>query len=158
MYMARVTVYVPDDLKAEMDAAGDDLNWSNIAQGAFRDAITSNRLKHGVKDMSDVIERLRASKRRVQAEERAYGQEAGKKWAAEYAEYDELERLMAASLIDTVDLQTFMKCYDPQDNLCASEWEDLWQAWWGAASPSKTALAGFVEGAVEVFEAVQDKL
>ncbi len=156
--MPRVTVYIPDELKAEMDASGDALNWSSIAQGAFKDAITSNRLKNGVKDMGDVIERLRASKRRAEADQRADGKEAGKTWASEQAEYDELERLMAADLIDAVDLPTFIKCCDPEDNLCASEWEDFWREWVGASSPSKTTLAGFVEGAIEIFEAVQDKL
>jgi hypothetical protein len=37
--MPRVTVYVDDNLKARMDDAGKDLNWSAIAQRAFSGAI-----------------------------------------------------------------------------------------------------------------------
>lgn len=38
--MARVTVYVPDELKARMVAAGDLVNWSAEAQRAF-EVVTS---------------------------------------------------------------------------------------------------------------------
>lgn len=37
--MARMTVYIPDELKARMDEAGPDSNWSEIAQRAFEASI-----------------------------------------------------------------------------------------------------------------------
>ena len=60
--MPRITVYVPDDLKAHMDDASDNLNWSAVAQLAFRGAIAIHKLKKDPTDMTNVIERLRASK------------------------------------------------------------------------------------------------
>jgi len=44
-------------------------------------------------DMSDVIERLRASKQEVVSDEYEQGREAGEKWAKQTAEYAELRRL-----------------------------------------------------------------
>ena len=41
--MARVSIYVPDDMKSEMDALEEKANWSNIAQQAF--GLEINRLK-----------------------------------------------------------------------------------------------------------------
>ena len=40
--MARVTLYVPDDLKAAMDGV-DGVNWSEIARPAFITAIAGHR-------------------------------------------------------------------------------------------------------------------
>src|SRR4051812_27989218 len=37
--MARVSIYVSDELKAEMDKAGDAINWSQIARPAFMAAL-----------------------------------------------------------------------------------------------------------------------
>ena len=37
--MPKVTVYVPDDLKARMDAVGESVNWSGEAQKAFQCAL-----------------------------------------------------------------------------------------------------------------------
>ncbi len=38
--MARMTIYIPDDLKARMDEAGENTNWSEIAQKAFEAAVS----------------------------------------------------------------------------------------------------------------------
>lgn len=47
--MARISIYVPDDLKALMDAAGDTINWSEVARPAFEAALksASNTLEDG---------------------------------------------------------------------------------------------------------------
>jgi predicted transcriptional regulator len=39
MHMPRVTLYIPDDLKARMDEVSEAVNWSAIAQQAFRDVV-----------------------------------------------------------------------------------------------------------------------
>src|SRR4051812_9338803 len=93
VYMPRVTLYVPDDLKARMDEVGELVNWSAIAQRAFGEAVASHRLRKDPTDMKEVIERLRASKERIEAQAESYGKECGKKWAMQSAEYDELKRI-----------------------------------------------------------------
>jgi hypothetical protein len=156
--MPRVTVYVSDELKARMDASGDDLNWSNIAQIAFSSAIATNEIRKGVKDMTAVVERLRASKQRVEAEWRTWGKEAGERWAKEDAEYDDLELLSGCNAAGNVDLDTFQRCLDPANNRDAQEWQEFWQNCLGELPPRGSVLAAFIEGALEVYEEVKDKL
>ena len=37
--MARMSIYVPDDLKGRMDRLSDRVNWSGVAQAAFETEI-----------------------------------------------------------------------------------------------------------------------
>src|SRR5258708_7816585 len=96
--MPRVTLYVPDDLKARMDEAGEAINWSAVAQRAFREAVALNSLRKEPTDMNEVVERLRASKERVQEADEETGKAAGAQWARETAEFDELKRVAELAL------------------------------------------------------------
>ena len=62
--MPRVSIYVQDEMKARMDEADDRANWSGIAQRAFETELHHLEAVKEIKSMSDVIERLRASKQR----------------------------------------------------------------------------------------------
>jgi hypothetical protein len=44
--LPRITVYVPDDLKAQMDKASGDINWSAIMQRAVEDALSPGTVRH----------------------------------------------------------------------------------------------------------------
>src|SRR5271155_4584492 len=79
--MPKVNLYVPEDLKARMDDTGEAVNWSAVAQRAFREAISTHQIQQGRSDMEHVIERLRASKERYEDRQLAAGKEAGSKWA-----------------------------------------------------------------------------
>ena len=91
--MPRVSIYVPDELKARMDEAGDRANWSGIAQRAFETEIHHLEAVKEIKSMSDVIERLRASKEKSSASHESDGRAFGQKWAKHFAEYDHLRRV-----------------------------------------------------------------
>ena len=94
--MARVSIYVPDELKARMDQAGDAINWSEIARPAFQAALAAYEHRKG-QTMSTAVERLRASKQEYEQEESTSGEDAGRAWAKDDAEYGEL---VAISKID----------------------------------------------------------
>lgn len=97
--MPKMTIYVPDDLQAEMTAleANDDakVNWSSVAQDSFRRecSLLAQRAKLAPK-MRDAVDRLRRSKARSESAAKAAGDAAGRRWAAESAEYVELVRLL----------------------------------------------------------------
>src|SRR5262249_47730364 len=90
------TIYVPDELKAKMDSFDSEgPNWSGIAQAAFQsECDRMHNRKKGAGKMNAVIQRLRASKIKVEDQEHAAGLAAGRKWAMEDAEYDELARVV----------------------------------------------------------------
>ena len=101
--MPRISIYVPDELKARMDKAGDRANWSGIAQRAFETEIHHLEAVKEIKSMSDVIERLRASKEKSSASHESDGRAYGQKWAKHFAEYDQLRsvaRLGASALYE----------------------------------------------------------
>jgi arginine/lysine/ornithine decarboxylase len=93
--MPKVSIYVPDDMKARMDAAGERANWSAIAQRAFDVELFHIDAIKEIKTMTDVIDRLRASKEKFIQGELADGKKCGIDWAKKHAEYDELRVLTA---------------------------------------------------------------
>lgn len=42
--MARVSIYVSDELKARMDAAEDGINWSEVARACFEKALDNQHI------------------------------------------------------------------------------------------------------------------
>jgi hypothetical protein len=77
--MARITLYVPDDFKARMDAAGDGINWSEVARPALTTALAAFEHSKG-RNMTTAIERLRASKREGEQNAKLFGNKAGRAW------------------------------------------------------------------------------
>lgn len=155
--MPRITVYVPDDLKAQMDEVGDDLNWSAITQRAIRDEIVTHAIKRRPTDMTNVIERLRASKQRLAQNETASGKECGATWAKTTAEYDELSRIATAEAISDIGLDDLCRLLDPDDEMDAADWEEFWERH-GDGRPTDAFAEGFAEGAAEVFHEVADQI
>lgn len=86
--MARMSIYVPDELKCRMDAV-DSVNWSSVAQSAFERELRLH-VKPLEEEMEAIIERLKASKAAQTDDVIAAGAEAGKKWAMETASYLDL--------------------------------------------------------------------
>jgi hypothetical protein len=158
MHMPRITVYVPDDLKARMDDASDNLNWSAVAQRAFGEAIATHELKKDSADMTAVTERLRASKERAEEANFDRGKEHGATWARTEAEYEELQRVWGAindgGEFDLADLQRLI---DPEGEMDRSDWQEFWKER-GALRPTDDFAHGFAEGAFHVFQEVQDEL
>jgi hypothetical protein len=156
--MPRVTIYVPDDLKAGIDAAGEAINWSAVAQLAFREAIISHRLRKDPSNMTNVIERLRLSKQRSTEANIASGKECGTKWAELHAEYEELERIHTFALEGAeADQATLHRLIDFEDEMNYHDWEDFWRDH-GDGKQGDGFAEGFVEGASEVFKEVSGQL
>jgi hypothetical protein len=162
--MAKMNVYIPDELKAEMDAAGKLApNWSAVAQEAFRLECQriANRKRGG--KMSAVVERLRESKERLANQDKVQGHAAGRKWAAEQAQYDELARVAKwqgpDSNID--DIEVYWLAYQVivnDERPDASDCNQFWTTVAGSEAPSEDFVIAFALGAEEVFDEVDDKL
>jgi len=88
--MATLNISLPDELKMRMDATNE--NWSAIARRAFELQLNST-MKVG-EDMEAVIERLRASKQKIEQEQRPEWTKEGREWAMYFAEYDQLQRIV----------------------------------------------------------------
>jgi hypothetical protein len=160
--MPRVTLYVSDDLKARMDAAGKAVNWSAVAQRAFLEAVLTRAVRKDASDMTSVVERLRASKERVEAAQLEFSKSCGNRWAKQSAEYDELERIARFDehAEEEVDLQRLQRLIDPTGEMIARlyrTWDDFWEQH-GDREVNDVFARGFVEGAVEVYDEVADQL
>jgi hypothetical protein len=77
MHMPRVTLYIPGDLKARMDEI-EAVNWSAIAQQAFKEVVINLAARKETATMDDVVERLRASKESYVETEHKAGLRSGR--------------------------------------------------------------------------------
>jgi hypothetical protein len=161
--MARVSIYVTDDLKKRMDATGDAINWSNVAQPAFLAALATHEHRRGP-TMQTAIERLKASKAQYEAKQSADGKEAGRLWAANTATYEDLVKvskidldgvLLDGVLLDAPSSMLFQALTDdgnltPNDVAENCFGEEAW--------PSEDYVVAFIEGAQEFFDEIQDEI
>jgi hypothetical protein len=159
----KITIYVPDDLKAAMDRVEAlEPNWSGLAQSAFR--IEIERLQHQKRSkgkMDAVIERLRASKQKRESKDRVDGYKAGQKWAMEAAEADFLERVSRWTVPETpqVELWRYLSgVLAGNDDWMDDDAADFWERWAGKRAPSDEFIEEFAAGASAVWFAVSDKL
>jgi hypothetical protein len=96
--MPRMNISISDTLRERMDEL-ENVNWSAVAQAAFELEIKSKIKGYG--DMEMVIERLKASKQRIETEVKPLWIGYGAEFASNTAEFDELERI---SSIDADDI------------------------------------------------------
>lgn len=152
--MARVTVYVPDQLKSRMDACGEAVNWSAEAQAAFERAVAREGWKMiDLDEKQRAIARLRASKAEFEIEERKEGEEAGRHWALHRADYAELERLLAyEGEADAESVESYMT-----DNLDYAFWDDGVQIE-GYPNLSPAFVHAFINGAHAVYRELASEL
>jgi hypothetical protein len=151
--MARVSIYVPDDLKARMDGIGQAANWSEVVRPAILSEVANHEHRKGA-NMTTVVERLRASKEKYLKEAEKYGLEAGRRWASDTAEYNELVQVAnywESSRWD-VDLGGLRQLIDPNEDLTTEEFYDLVGC--KGFEESDEFAEGFAHGAQEVFEEV----
>jgi hypothetical protein len=153
--MAKLNIYVPDDLKARMDAVGDDVNWSEVARPAFQAAVANDEHKKG-QNMDTAIERLRASKAESTQSDQSEGRSAGRIWAENNASYRVLNHLWRArDKIDDHPMKVLQQAIDPRDDLDPESFCD-WMGFHG--SETDVYLSGFLSGALEFFAEVRDKI
>jgi hypothetical protein len=158
--MARLSIYVTDELKARMDDVGDDVNWSEVVRPAIQSAIAIHQQRRSP-SMTNAVERLRASKQEAEREDSEAGKAAGRHWAQHHASYKELRRV---SEIDpnpsdeNADWTNLKGAIDPDDELdhrgflCEIGLDEQGE------EVSGKYLAGFIEGAKEFFDEVKHKL
>ena len=165
--MAKMTIYVNDDLKTRMDAVEESVTWSAIASRAFEIEIGEVAKRKQEKDMSTVIDRLRASKLVHEGQEYKDGHAHGKWWAEVCADYGELDRLYnfdeqtlglnAEQAYDPVYLAAVI-CGDDGDTAPSDFWEGAVDDWTNNFHKNTEWYKGFVEGAQDVFCEVHDQL
>lgn len=118
--------------------------------------------------MNNVVERLRASKMKIEEEQRPEWIEDGRKWATETAEYDELERVarlaerldaepMAAPDADALFRAFCEVVYEDADNYSR---EELAERLTGDVRrwPSYDQLCWYLEGVQQVWNEVSDEI
>jgi post-segregation antitoxin (ccd killing protein) len=169
--MARTTISLPDDLKAEMDALGDSINWSATAAEAFRVAIECAKVRRQRtegKKMKAAIARLRESRKAYLDEADDRGHADGTEWAIETAEYGELTSLAhwwaQTDSCETNDALgpggTFLCMISNDDSVRGADIDNFWTELGKDRDDDDQNSApywdGFVRGALEVFEQVGD--
>ncbi len=161
--MPKITIYVPDDLKAKMDAAEKyEPNWSALAQEAFQlecGRITNRKRSKG--KMDQVIERLRKSKENVANTDKVSGHAAGRDWAMKRAQYDELARVAALEMSGYPEhgwAWPVLLVIAGDEDAARNEYEEFWKNEAGNDEPSDDFVLAFAQGAEEVFNEVDDKL
>jgi hypothetical protein len=168
--MARTTISIPDELKAEMDALGESINWSATAAEAFRAEVERGKVRRARtegKQMNAALKRLKMSKAKHEAEAQDRGHKDGSKWAMESANYGELKNLAqhwpAIESTETNNalgppgvFQRMLKGDGVSRIDVDGFWTNLWKARDDSDEYSSEYWDGFVEGALEVFEKIDD--
>lgn len=171
----RTTISLPDDLKARMDAATEPVNWSAEAAKCFEKVLGGIAARKSQKDYSDVIARLRASKMKSEDKNYDAGHAAGIFWAEHNASYPELKRAVDYDT-DQIsgrwstpwrgcDWVAFAVLNLDVQELLDGELEEHSDAFWAPAGGPKSVnamgdefLIGFIDGATQVWNQVQDQL
>src|SRR5438105_13519710 len=89
----RTTISLSRDLKKRMDAVKNPPNWSAVAARAFEAELAEIAARKETKDMTDVIQRLLASKLDTENKNYKKGHIAGRRWAENTATAEQLTRL-----------------------------------------------------------------
>jgi hypothetical protein len=151
--MARVSIYVPVDLKARMDRVRDATNWSEVVRPAILSAVTSYEHRKGAK-MNAVIERLKASKEKYLLKT---AKERGRLWASDKAEWDELRMVVdLAGVNDEAALDSLKSAIYSQNEPAWIQFADLIGV--EERDMSNEHAVAFVEGAAEVYDQVESQL
>lgn len=166
---ARMTITLPPELKKRMDRVKEPVNWSALAADAFTKKLGELAAKKEKKDMTDVIERLRASKMESASQQEKEGQEVGRAWATHSAEAIDLERLyrLGSSLND---YDWGQLCHNGHAGSTVAgaitqsdDYRDHEEFWEQILERTETAedsdfITGFFNGALEVWRDVKDKI
>lgn len=163
--MPRISIYVSDEMKARIGKAGERANWSAVAQRAFDVELNHLETVKEIGSMTDVIERLRASKAKFVEQALVDGRICGAEWAKRRAEYDELRRIAEFNedgLDQLPGTDAAVRLYklvideaDPGNDALAAFFMIDEEAMSGI---TPEFVEGFVEGARDVWEEVSDEL
>jgi hypothetical protein len=193
--VVRMTISVPREVKDQMDAATEKVNWSAIATKAFHGELLALKSERKAKTMDEVISRLKAADDLERKEEYQEGRRVGKEWAKQEARPGQLRHLpQLRNLRRSMD-EASSKLPSGFENVArdaalgvghgvgfhvylgtlgrglittwgevksiADEAKSFWQAVLGEYKhriESADFGQGFVDGALEVWDAVKEKL
>lgn len=162
--MVRMSISVPDRLKAKMKAVAERTNWSAIAVEAFENELKRIAQREKDRDVMELVERLDPSY--VAGESTAYqaGFALGEGWARDDADRGDLKRLdkhvaaMGGNIYrDYEEPEALALQVIGHENAQAGDAHEWWDAVLGDNSESISEpefIRGFVEGALAVWEIV----
>ena len=167
----RMTIYVPDDLKAEMNAAPDVQSWSALACDAFRRKLAEITTRKESRTIEDAIKRLRATKQVAEDEDVTTGRQCGQRWATTLASQPELQRLddswdawmQSVKLAeDNMLFSAFFDAVAPdgEASLDAQKfWLKMMERYTDSKEvPSNAFVEGFAKGAIDFWHEVEDRV
>jgi hypothetical protein len=132
-----------------MDEADQPVNWSAIAQQAFREVVLNLAVRKETATMDDEVERRRARK-----------QSEG--WAKEDTEYGELLRIAKAveEVRREIDVQTLQDLIDPEHKMDAGDWVRFWEdrGFSGDSEPSDVWVTAFADRAATLIQKIRSPL
>lgn len=167
--IARRTISLPRDLDRRMEKTAG-VNWSEVARLAFEARLSELTPPKELKEMANVINRLRElAKEETSAAEKA-GIECGREWAKETATPKELRRL--DEFRSDRNYEESMLMIDGQEGAPSlnvlsaiqgseADWRDAEEFFSSESQPmlSEEGFAtGFVDGALEVWHQVKDAI
>lgn len=123
-------------------------NWSKIANNAFIRYVSILEIKEV--DMKEAqLERLRQSRDKHYEKSRAEGIKIGKEWALDCADFEDLERIeeLDRRMVNGMKPNS-MDLYE------ALEMNYELEGIFGIDNPSDEAIEGFIEGVVEIKNAI----
>jgi hypothetical protein len=161
-----MTLSLPKDLKAKMDVVTVPVNWSAVAAKAFEAKLLELESAKETTTMDDVIARMKAAEELDNKEEYQRGWAAGQNWVKDVAHPKELRALDHCGWAfvvnedddDHILPHRYYVEFHPEceDDLHASE--AFWESVLGKRCPEGAILAGFFEGALDIWRKVKDKL
>jgi hypothetical protein len=180
----RTNISLPRELKKRMDAVQETVNWSAVASQAFEAKLLELESTKGVKTVQDMIERLRATRKKATKKDYEAGKELGQEWAKSYATAKDLEHI--EKLLKEINAvyenpgvylrelerkaaspeskrsfaeMVYFEIYERQKDTAAAA--PFWNAALGEhvdKAENADFVRGFIEGSNELWVAVKDQL
>jgi hypothetical protein len=159
----KMTLSIPQELRARMAAAAEQVNWSAVAARAFADTLLRIEARKDTSTVDDAFARLRASEEVADREDKVRGAEAGRVWARGHAEARHLRRLqrwhdqtppgsMSWDDDDAGDAlgvaYHVLEAMRGRGEISRQDSEEFWDRALGEEYPDGTLLEGFVDGAL----------
>ena len=154
--MPKISVYIPDELKARMDKH-ENINWSAIAQRAFEKEIRLNDMTLPDDDrLKRAISRLRESKEEYQAQNAVRGTAHGIEWAVDKASFEDLSMVTSIDPTDSRHNLAVAVCSATNDG-----------GFWNENKPDHLNyneypddeyVTCFIEGACSIWNEIKDKI
>jgi hypothetical protein len=152
-----------------MDAVEEPVNWSAIASQAFENKLAEITKQRGAKNMTDVISRLRVSKKNSENKQLKAGYAAGQEWAKRNAEAEQLERLESFypsdqwnyghyGVAQKVAIVILGNEDEEDDQKAARDIRSFWDQQIGEDEPEDDVIRGFAEGALSIWKDVKDQI